>query len=95
MPLSATFADAGTLDTHSATIDWGDGPAPFDVCAAAAVQPSHTYAAVGTYTITACVTDDDGGVGCDPTVVVVNAAPVAVITGPVSGRGFLDRRFGR
>src|SRR4029453_7498508 len=41
------------------------------------------------YTATACVTDDDGGVGCDAAVVTVSAAPVdvppvAVISGPVT-----------
>ena len=52
MPLSVTFTDAGTLDTHSATIDWGDGSALFDVGAVAVgFSRSHTYAAAGTYTV--------------------------------------------
>ena len=86
--LSASFADAGALDTHTATIDWGDGSTLFDVGAVAVgFSRSHTYEAAGTYTATVCVTDDDGGVGCDAAVVVVepaNVAPVAVISGPVT-----------
>ena len=87
MPVSTSFTDAGTLDTHSATVDWGDGSTLFDVGAVAVgFSRSHTYAAAGTYTATVCVTDDDGGVGCDTTVVswLPNAPPVAVISGPVT-----------
>ena len=88
--MSTSFTDAGTLDTHSATVNWGDGTAVLAVGAVAGgFSRSHTYSAAGTYTITACVTDDDGGVGCDAAVVTVSAAPVkvapvAVISGPVT-----------
>ena len=81
------FTDAGTLDTHSATVNWGDGSALSDVGAVAGgFSRSHTYAAAGTFTITACVTDDDGGVGCDSAVTSLSSdvAPVAVISGPVT-----------
>ena len=66
MPLSASFTDAGALDTHTATIDWGDGSTLFDVGAVAVgFSRSHTYAGRGDVHSTVCVTDDDGGVGCD------------------------------
>ena len=70
----ATFNDKGTLDTHTATIDWGDGTledagavteAPFGPPGSTAgadgtVDGSHIYADNGVYTVTVTVTDDDG-----------------------------------
>ena len=46
------------------------------------VDGAHVYADDGTYTVTVCVTDDDGGTGCDSfTVTVENSDPV-VEAGP-------------
>lgn len=86
--LSIPFTDAGTLDTHSATIDWGDAST-----SAAAISESggtgtadgtHAYAASGSYPITVTIDDDDGG---SVTIVVttgvtVNDAPVVAAGGP-------------
>lgn len=85
-----TFADAGTADTHTATVLWGDGTGienadvvetPFGPPGDAAgltgtIDASHVYAEDGVYTVTVCVTDDDLGNVCDAfTVTVMNAAP--------------------
>lgn len=59
--VTASVNDPGTLDTHTATIDWGTGAEDFDLDAGA----SRTFTADGTYAATVTVTDDDGGVGSD------------------------------
>jgi PKD repeat protein len=55
-----SFYDPGTLDTHTATIEWGDiteGPievlSPFEL--------PHIYTEPGVYNIKLTITDDDGG----------------------------------
>ena len=89
--VSATFVDPGTLDTHTATIDWVDGTAPEDVTVgqlAAGVQ--HVYGDNGFYSVLVTVTDDDGGVGQDTAIVTVgNLDPVATldISGEISFPG--------
>jgi hypothetical protein len=61
--LDFSFTDPGTNDTHDASIDWGDNST--DTAIDSAVSPEenveHTYNGPGPYTITATVTDDDGG----------------------------------
>ena len=64
--LTVDFTDAGANDTHSATIDWGDGSAaqPVAPITSGAVV-THDYALAGMYNATVTVTDDDLGVGSD------------------------------
>jgi hypothetical protein len=61
--VSAAFTDAGSADTHTATVNWGDGAVAATVSGGTASAPSHLYATNGTKTITIAVTDDDGGSG--------------------------------
>ena len=86
---TASFADDGTNDSHSASIAWGDG-----VSGSAAVTESggagtatgaHTYTASGTYTVTATVTDDD--TGSDSATAGVTTKNVASAFGPPIGAG--------
>lgn len=76
--LSASFSDFA-LDTHTASIDWGDGTTS-DLGAVLAPQilAAQTYAATGTYDIEVSVTDDDGGTGSYICTVEVVDAETAV-----------------
>ena len=73
----ATFTDPGRLDSHTATVDWGDGAVePASVTeddGAGEVAGAHAYSAAGLYSVTICVLDDDGGEGCDATRIAVGS----------------------
>lgn len=79
--VSATFTDPGTLDTHTATIDWDDGSLVQIVTVAQlAAGVDHVYGDNGVFSVLVTVTDDDGGSGDDTaTVTVNNANPTADI----------------
>ncbi|MCH8849084.1 MAG: S8 family serine peptidase, partial [Chloroflexi bacterium] len=75
----ATFTDAGSADTHVASIDWGDGtPVATGTLdqALGTVSGSYMYTTDGLFTVTVTVTDDDGAVGSDTLIVDVQDAPV-------------------
>jgi hypothetical protein len=92
--VGASFTDAGTLDTHTATIDWGDGTSSTGIVTETTSGPpgsatpmtgsvagSHVYADDGSYTVTVCVEDDDGAAAledCDG--LQVEVANVAPVT---------------
>jgi hypothetical protein len=61
-----TFTDPGIPDTHTATIDWGDGTVDDLGAVVSPVNGSHSYSAAGSYAIVVAITDDDGGVGTAP-----------------------------
>src|SRR5207244_94323 len=62
--LSTTFTDAGTLDTHSAAVAWGDGStSPATVVeqnGSGTITASHTYMEEGGFTATVTLTDNGG-----------------------------------
>jgi len=80
--LSGTFTDANPLDTHTVTVDWGDGTS---ATSATVDQTAGTFTAVhrylddntaDQYTLDVTLTDDDGGTDtASTTVTVTNAAP--------------------
>ena len=83
-PFSTLFFDQGDLDTHTATIDWGDGspvePGAVSPAGSGAFQVDGTHPYVdngpGSYIVEVCVTDDDGGTDCiSGQVTVNNVAP--------------------
>jgi hypothetical protein len=63
--LTASFSDPGIYDTHTASIDWGDGIITYGAiveewgCGTA--TDSHTYSASGVYGVEITVIDKDGG----------------------------------
>jgi hypothetical protein len=69
---SFTFTDPGP-DTHTATVDFGDGSGLQTVTPDKTGQWSleHVYLRPGVYHVTVTVTDDDGGVGVDTFTVTV------------------------
>jgi PKD repeat protein len=95
LTLVATFTDPGWCDTHTATWDFGDcTPLHPAVVREEHEPPAATGIAVATHTFDTCgnllavceVTDDDGGIGSDTTVVRV----VDVVNGDFEG-GFRNR----
>lgn len=82
---SGVFADPGTRDTFTLTLSWGDGSPAFTrsylSTDAKTFSATHTYAAAGSFTITATVTDDDAGSGATSGALGVgalNTAPSAL-----------------
>lgn len=76
--VGGTFSDIGTLDTHVADIDWGDGTttaATIDQLGGT-FDGSHVYAAGGVYTVTITLTDDDSGTATATTTVYVSGAGI-------------------
>lgn len=68
--VSASFSDAGTLDTHTAVIDWDatgtstpGSAAVTESGGTGSVLGSHTYTAAGVYTVKITLSDKDGGAG--------------------------------
>ena len=83
----------GTADTHTATVDFGDGTGPQpatvdETGGAGTVSGTHTYTAGGTYTVEVCVTDDAAATTCSTADLTVgnppNVAPVLSVD-PVTG----------
>jgi len=79
---SASFDTDGTIVSHA----WDFG----DANVGSGAQPTHTYAAAGTYTVTLTVTDDDGATDEVTTTATIteassNVPPVADPNGPYTG----------
>jgi len=86
---TASIADV-PADTHTFSIDWGDGSAHETGAAVGGeLSSGHRYAAAGVYTVTIRVTDDDGGVGVAnfQVTVLTNVQAVAEAVATVEGMG--------
>jgi hypothetical protein len=80
--LSALFTDVGTLDTHSATVNWGetnsqDEPASLvQANGSGTVSAEHVFGNGGVFTVTMTIIDDDTGSDVETTIAVVVGAGV-------------------
>ena len=87
--VEVTFTDPGTLDTHRATIDWGDGTViETEDPATSPLSLTHTYTgldfsqiATTVFDVEVTVIDDDGDSGTDSVTVIIsteeNPSPIA------------------
>ena len=85
----AAFSDQGTSDEHVATIDFGEGGGPeyAEVSqdgSQGSVTAQHRYLEPGVFTAEVCVTDDDGGVGCDQLTFTVSPFSILIDVKPGS-----------
>lgn len=75
---SVAFTDDGTLESHTVSINWGDGNITSGTVTetigtgVGTAMGSHTYAGHGTYTITFTLSDDDLGVTTKSTILAAN-----------------------
>ena len=73
--VSGSFIDRGTLDTHTATVDWDDGTTTDAVINFAngvgTLSASHSYASGGIFTISIDLSDDDLGTDAEGTTALV------------------------
>ncbi len=92
--VTGAFTDAGGLDTHSVTVDWGDGTGTQTLAVdqdADTFAGSHHYAHGGTFTITVTVSDDDGGADSQSTTAVTAGAALSNGTLFVIGTNATDQ----
>jgi len=88
IPLQFTGTIFGGIPPYSCHWDFGDGQTS-DV-----QNPSHNYSAIGNYTATFTVTDNEGNSSSDTATVMIRYMPPSVtITKPVNGLYFKDTRI--
>jgi RHS repeat-associated protein len=94
--VTATFTDPGVLDSHTATVSWGDGSEPETVPISAqgtgwgTVFASHVYRSPGAPSVTVTVTDDDGGSATGRTDGFEVVEPVALWANTTADKGSFD-----
>ncbi|TWU35785.1 FG-GAP repeat protein [Novipirellula aureliae] len=83
-----SFSDVGVNDTHTVIVDYGDGSDPQTIAVspvgARSFDLNHTFTAIGTFTVTVTLRDDDAGEAIDSFDVTVrlNTPPTANAGGP-------------
>jgi Ca2+-binding RTX toxin-like protein len=78
--ISALFTDVGSLDTHTATIDWGDGTTSTAVITeedgSGSLSGSHKYTSGGFYDVEVSLSDDDNGSTAQATTAMLSGVGV-------------------
>ncbi len=84
--VTASFTDPGVTDTHTATVNWGDG-SPLATATVSETNGngtatgSHVYPDNGVFTVTVTVRDNGGASRSDALIVTVQNAPPVVDAG--------------
>jgi hypothetical protein len=89
--VTAVFSDAGVDDTHSCSVDWGDGgPAASgtvnESSGSGTCAADHSYTAGGEHVVVVTVTDDEGAASSDSVTIRVNLPPVVDAGPDVAGQ---------
>src|SRR3989441_1643949 len=83
--ISATFTDIGTLDTHTATVDWGDGTVSAGQITESGgsghLLAQHAFTSGGIYTVGLRLRDDDTGLATATKTEFVTGVGVQQING--------------
>ena len=78
--VTGTFTDVGTLDTHIATIDWGDGTTSEAIITesngSGSLSNSHKYTSGGIYEVKVSLSDDDNGTATEATKAMITGAGI-------------------
>lgn len=100
---TGVFKDAGSTDTHTVTLDWGDGTLPTVTSLGAALSfttDGHAYTTADVFTVTATIADDAGATAVASSTVTVSAPnqaptiePFSVTAGPEGGSSTLSLTF--
>lgn len=90
---SGNISDAGALDPHDVTINWGDGSPNTVLNIGAGVNSfntTHQYNSIATFNIAVTATDDDTASAMAGAVLTVNSPPIlsnVAITSPITENG--------
>jgi hypothetical protein len=83
--INGSFTDVGTLDTHVAQIDWGDGTvgvgAVTETNGSGTFSAAHAFNRGGIFAVTTTVRDDDGGTTTAVETIFVTGAGISTIGG--------------
>lgn len=79
-PVTGLFTDVGALDTHTATIDWGDGTTSKALITekngSGLLTGSHKYVNGGIYDVKVSLSDDDAGTVIQSTMAMISGVGV-------------------